>query len=179
MKHVVRPGAFICMIVHDVTQDSYVGRVVHQGGLLQVASGSTADEVENLLPDALASQYFAGTLEPYPENIIVVTLDILPPSLFEPLGPFADRAPATGQQRLNARDMDLNLRGPIATYETEVIVVEVLEELELWYVKDEQGNRFGVDRMSEVHVELAIGTRARALVTEEGYALKLFPLSNN
>lgn len=75
--------------------------------------------------------------------------------------------------RVSVRDAARNARLPVATYETDVQVVEMLPELQLLYVQNCHGTRFAVDQDTELQVELLPGPTYRALVNAEGYALKI------
>jgi hypothetical protein len=75
--------------------------------------------------------------------------------------------------RVSVRDAARNARQPVATYETDVQVVELLPELELRYVQDSRGTRFAVDRDTELDADLLPGVTYRALVNAEGYALRV------
>lgn len=75
--------------------------------------------------------------------------------------------------RVSVRDAARNARQPVATYETDVQVVEMLPELQLLYVQDSQGTRFAVDQDTERDAELLPGPTYRALVNAEGYALRI------
>ncbi len=75
--------------------------------------------------------------------------------------------------RISVRDAARNARQPVATYETEVQVVEMLPELQLLYVQDSRGTRFSVDQDTTLHTELLPGVTYRALVNAEGYALRI------
>jgi len=75
--------------------------------------------------------------------------------------------------RVSVRDAARNARQPVATYETDVQLVEILPELQLSYVQDLHGTRFAVDQDTEFHTELRAGVTYRALVNAEGYALRI------
>lgn len=74
--------------------------------------------------------------------------------------------------RVSVRDAARNARQPVATYETNVQVVQFLPELQLLYVQDSTGRRFAVDQDTE-RTDLLPGVTYRAVVNEEGYALRL------
>lgn len=78
--------------------------------------------------------------------------------------------------RVSVRDAARNTRQPVATYETDVQLVESLPELGLLYVQDSRGTRYAVDQDTERPVELSPGVAYRALVNAEGYALKVLRL---
>ena len=75
--------------------------------------------------------------------------------------------------RVSVRDAARNSRRPVATYETDVRVVEMLPELQLIYVQDPRGTRFAVDRDTTRDGDLLPGVTYHALVNEEGYALRI------
>lgn len=75
--------------------------------------------------------------------------------------------------RVSVRDAARNARQPVATYETDVQVVEMLPELQLLYVQNSHGTRFAVDQDTELQAELLPGATYRALVNAEGYALRI------
>jgi hypothetical protein len=75
--------------------------------------------------------------------------------------------------RISVRDAARNARQPVATFEADVQLVEVLPELGLHYVQDARGTRFAVDQDTERDTELLPGANYRALVNAEGYALKV------
>jgi hypothetical protein len=75
--------------------------------------------------------------------------------------------------RISVRDAARNARQPVATFEADVQLVEVLPELGLHYVQDARGTRFAVDQDTERDTELLPGAHYRALVNAEGYALKV------
>lgn len=75
--------------------------------------------------------------------------------------------------RVSVRDVARNARQPVAQYETDVELVQLLPELGLMYLKDSTGERFVVDQDTERECELLPGVTYRALVNAEGYALKV------
>jgi hypothetical protein len=75
--------------------------------------------------------------------------------------------------RVSVRDAARNARQPVATYETDVQLVEMLPELQLLYVQDSRGRRFAVDQDTERHGDLSPLATYRALVNAEGYVLRI------
>lgn len=75
--------------------------------------------------------------------------------------------------RVSVRDAARNARRPVATFETNVQVVEMLPELDLLYVQDSRGTRFAVDQDTEGRADLMPGVIYSALVNAEGYALRV------
>ena len=78
--------------------------------------------------------------------------------------------------RVSVRDAARNARQPVAEYETEVELVEILPELGLSYLQDAAGTRFAADQDTRCDSALLPGVSYRALVNEEGYALKVWRL---